>query len=197
MGANTHLQQVFQKGYKVAGSATDSCIQLIEPLPGYRVAVTGFAYTTTGVGSKVNFCQVVGRGTVGATNIASGAAAMLLSSSSLFAAYTFASGAYIVVALQNGKYQALEGTNASSMYVTLNTILQASVVAGASVWMFPKLDAADNCLYTVTAITQKVETSYGGPGLFYGTSKGDPLLVVAQTTAAASIDYVTGGYITA
>ena len=199
MGANTHQQLAFSAGYKVAASAAGVCYQIMPALAGYRASIQHMAYTCTSVSSYVNVLQVSGSAKIGTTNVASGASTVTMASSTLFASLAFSSGCFIAVELQNGTTQLCECTNsyASNISVTIQgtDILTASALAGANVWGYPKIDAAGNMKKRITAITQETLTAYGGAGYFFASGKGYPLPVVVQGTAAASIDYVVGGYI--
>ena len=201
MGANTHLQSIFQKGYKAAASAAAALDVTIDPLPGYRIAVTDFAFTSTANGSGyAAFRQVNSRGKVGTTNIASGGTSIGMTGSTWTSTLAFASGHYVCVALKNGLYQFTTASNywASTDTVVVGDVLQASVAAGASVWGFGLVDTTGHPRYACTAVTQTRVGTYGGAGIYFGAAKGDPMVVsYPVATAAATFDFISGGYITA
>lgn len=205
MGANTHMQGVFSKGYVSTGTALGWAIAGIDPLPGYRVAVSNFGYDTGNGLEYLCFHKVIGTGTIRSTNIASGATNVVFTGSTIFnsaeLADVDASVAYITIPLQNGKYQhaCVYQYWASTDTVVIETALTASVAAGATCWAFNIHGAnISNMCYQFAAASAGANVSdYGGPGMFYGKSAGDPMVVTMYGTQIGAITYINGQYITA
>jgi len=202
MGANTHLQGVFSKGYIASGTALGGVVVGIDPLPGYRVAITNFCFGTNGsTGSYLAIHPVARYGTIRSTDIASGATSVVFTGSTIFTA-TNATAAFITIPLKDGSFQHVytDTYYASRDCVMLSTALLGSVAAGATCWAYDQASVVGNYRYTVAGVlsaTTHVE-SRGGPGIFFGKNAGDPMvLTIWMGTQMTSIDYVSGGYITA
>lgn len=204
MGANTHLQQVFAYGYTACetGSVASACQIGIDPLPGYRIAIQNLGfYSTTGTTGYCACMKVQGRGVVEAET-ASGATAIHLTGSTLFTELAFASLTLGCIQLKNGRYlfSTIDNYWASTDAPVFGTALTASVAAGATMWQFGVAASNGNARFMVpTAAAAQNIYAYGSPGIFYATAKGDPTIVhiAPGGTAAASISYVSGGYINA
>jgi hypothetical protein len=202
MGANTHYQGVFSKGYDSTVTTLGCALVGIDPLPGYRVAVSNFGYTT-GNSNYIAFHPVLSTGKVRATDVASGGTSLVMTGSTLFsgAASADASIYFVTISLKTGAYQhvCVYQYWASTDTAVLETALIASVAAGATVWSYSRNTSTKNMRYAIPAgaSARANVSNYGGPGIFFGASAGHPMIVTHQGTATSSIDYVTGGYITA
>lgn len=202
MSANTHLQGVFSKGYTVCATALGCTVVGVDPLPGYRVAISNFCFETNGAtGIYCALHPVVRTGTIRATDIASGATSVVFTGSTIFTA-TNATQAFITIPLKDGTFQHVytDTYYASRDCVMLSTALLGSVAAGATCWAYDQASVVGNYRYTVAgalSATTHVE-SRGNAGIFYGKNPGDPMvLTIWIGTQACAIDYVSGGYITA
>jgi hypothetical protein len=204
MGANTHLEGVFSYGYTVCetGSVASACQIGIPPLEGYRIAIQNAGFTsTTGTTGYLAVMKVQGRGVVEAET-ASGATTINLTGSTLFADLAFASLTLGCIQLKDGKYlfSTIDNYWASTDAPLFGTALTASVAAGATMWQFGVAATAGHQRYMVptAAVAQNIQ-SYGSPGFFYTTAKGDPTIlhIAPGGTAVCSIQYVNGGYINA
>jgi len=206
MGANTHMQGVFSHGYVACATALGITVAGIDPLPGYRVAVSNFGYNNGDGGKYVCFHKVFGYGTVAAAGRAAGEASVFLTSSAIFTtapgAGVTASACFVTIQLANGKYQHvyLNQYWASNLTLMLSTALIASVAGGATVWSYQAHGViADNMCYQTTVASEVANVmDYGGPGIFYGKAPGDPMIVtMGWGSQIAAINYVNGQYITA
>lgn len=201
MSANTHLHGVFAKAYDSTVTTLGCAMVGIDPLPGYKIAVSNFGYDT-GNSNYIAFHPILSTGRVRATDVASGGTSLVMTGSTLFtgAASVDASLYFVTISLKNGAYQhvCVYQYWASTDTAVLETALIASVAAGATVWSYSRNTSTKNLRYNVGVVSVAANvSSYGGPGIFFGMSAGHPMVISHQGTATSSIDYVTGGYITA
>lgn len=208
MSGNTHLAGVFSKGYTVGGTALAVVGVGIDPVPGYRIAVSNFCYETNGAaGSYIAFHPVIGEGKIVAAGVAAGQVSVCFTGSTLYpsthaGAGLRASNTWVTISLIDGSFQHVYINQywGSGDFVILSTALTASVAGGASVWAYDQASALGNYRHTthgVLSATTHVE-SRGAPGIFYGKAVGQPMVATIQLgTQATAVDYVSGGYISA
>jgi len=206
MSSNTHLEGVFSKGYTVGGTALAVVGVGIDPVPGYRIAVSNFCYETNGHSQTyIAFHPVIGTGKVVAAGVAAGESSVYFTGSTLFPAThagdgTRASNCWVTISLVSGAYQHVYINQywASGDFIILSTALTASVAGGATCWAYDQASAVGNYRHTthgVLSATTHVE-SRGAPGIFYGKAVGQPMVATIQMgTQATAVDYVSGGYI--
>lgn len=194
MGLNAYLEGVGAVGYTTGTTALGAWVT-IDGKPGKRLAIQSYDLNPRlGGTATVGYVQH-GReyATISSSGGASGATTLTVA--------TFvtapATGANVVVVLDNGTYQWLTvASTASTTSVPISSALTDDA-NGNAIYDLGVYSASGNPQIQ-PANTNTAAQSYGAPGLFFGKFKGCPMRVGLINTAAslsATVDYVTYGYI--
>jgi hypothetical protein len=126
------------------------------------------------------------------TAVASGATTGLILAADI---NSLASNDWVAIELDNGGTQFTTVATGTYSGFSISDALTDTVAVGNKVWTFGISTDNGHIKFQLTASVQTEQSLDGG--VFYATSKGDPMLVYHANNAAAagSIDYLTIDYI--
>lgn len=192
MGLNAYLEAVGAVGYTTGSTANGAWVN-IDGKPGKRIAIQSLGLNPRLGGTATVGYVMPGLQSASISSAASGATTITV------ATFTSApaTGATVVVVLDNGSYQWLTvASTASTTSVPISSALTDTITTGVMYDLGLYSTAGNAQIQTANSNTEK--QSYGAPGLFFGKFKGAPVKVGLINTAAslsATVDYVTYGYI--
>ena len=194
MGLNAYLEAVGAVGYTTGTTAAGAWVA-IDGKPGKRVAIQSYDLNPRlGGTATVGYVQH-GREAVNCTSSGGASGATTLTVATFTTAP--ATGANVVVVLDNGTYQWLTvASTASTTSVPISSALTDDA-NGNPVYDLG-LVTADGNPQIQPGNTNTSAQSYGAPGLFFSKFKGCPVrigLINAAASLSATVDYVTYGYI--
>lgn len=192
MGLNAYLEAVGGVGYTTGSTANGAWVD-IDGSPGKRLAIQSFGLNP----------RLGGTGTVGyimpglqKSSVSSGASGVTTVTTVAFTSAP-ATGATVVIVLDNGTYQWLTvASTASTTSVPISSALTDDCTSGAIYDLGLYSTAGNYQIQTANSNTEK--QSYGAPGLAFGKFKGAPVkigLINTSASLSATVDYVTYGYI--
>lgn len=199
---------VFYRGYHTESAGT-AIVEVIPPSGNGIVQVQRLVYTSAATAHTLYIMRACGQTTTVQGSL-SGATTITLAQTdpgkaTTGADETLAASDYLVWQSQTGKYFADTVSSVSGSVVTLSNALTADVLAGANVWAFMELGRATHTQLkpAVSTTTEYIGIFQAGipiqQGLNFSRSgSGEPLLIISNNiTAAGSIDYISGVYVSA
>jgi len=192
MGLNAYLEAVGAVGYTAGTTAAGAWVS-IDGKPGKRLAIQSYSLNPRlGGTATVGYVQAG----LQSANIASAASGATTITVATFATAP-ATGATVVVVLDNGSYQWLTvASTAATTSVPISSALTDDITTGVMYDLGLYSTAGNAQIQPANDVT--TNQSYGSPGLFFGKFKGAPMrvgLINAAASLSATVDYVTYGYI--
>ena len=192
MGLNAYLEAVGAVGYTTGTTAAGAWVS-IDGKPGKRLAIQSYSLNPRLGGTATVGYVMAGLQSANIASAASGATTITV------ATFTTApaTGATVVIVLDNGSYQwTTVASTASTTSVPIASALTDDVTTGVMYDLGLYSTTGNAQIQTANAVT--TNQAYGSPGLFFGKFKGAPMrvgLINAAASLSATVDYVTYGYI--
>ena len=192
MGLNAYLEAVGGVGYTTGTTAAGAWIN-IDGKPGKRLAIQSVCFNPK-LGDAATLGYIMP--TLKKSSVSSGASGVTTVTTVAFTSAP-ATGATVVVVLDNGSYQWLTvASTASTTSVPISSALTDDCTSGA-IYDLGLYSTAGNYQVAPANAVKTIEAN-GSPGIAFGGFKGAPIkvgIIGANASLSATVDYVTYGYI--
>lgn len=192
MGLNAYLEAVGSVGYTAGTTAAGAWVS-IDGKPGKRLAIQSVSFNPR-LGDTATVGYIMP--TLKKSSVSSGASGVTTVTTVAFTSAP-ATGATVVIVLDNGTYQWLTvASTASTTSVPISSALTDDCTGGAIYDLGLYSTAGNYQVQPANAV--KVLEANGSPGVAFGGMKGAPMrvgIIGAAASLSATIDYVTYGYL--